>query len=477
MRSRRRRPVGLVAALGLMASLAGGASGGTAARAQASSAGAAGSAGTQAALSAAELDRLIAGLAQESVDERRTASNALASLGPDATAAIAQKLADLRRGGDGGMGGVVRAMRDRAGKDGSLDLLESLVAQKPDAPTLRALTVTCLLRALAHAGTTPAARQLVLLASDAGGVLRPELTRQMKQLGDRAVAALVEARRDPSSETRTWASNVLETMGKRTPGEAVQVKDNQALADVLRAYAGVKDLDALPVVLSFVGSDRAQVRGAAREATLAYGQDALWKLREAYAALLGDPAPDGIGAADLAKKLFDAYDRFRLQDVYALLAKGLAEEKDGQLQAAIADFDEALARQPMLDRRTEMVGAYLTYGESLEASDRPAAQATLRKALRLDEAGPQSSHLRSEIAFLEGEDLLTHGIADTEPFEQSLALDPQNAHARAELDRLHAETESSRARGWRIMGAGAVLLLALGGIALLGARRKGTASA
>ena len=339
MRSRRRRPVGLVAALGLMASLAGGASGGTAARAQASSAGAAGSAGTQAALSAAELDRLIAGLAQESVDERRTASNALASLGPDATAAIAQKLADLRRGGDGGMGGVVRAMRDRAGKDGSLDLLESLVAQKPDAPTLRALTVTCLLRALAHAGTTPAARQLVLLASDAGGVLRPELTRQMKQLGDRAVAALVEARRDPSSETRTWASNVLETMGKRTPGEAVQVKDNQALADVLRAYAGVKDLDALPVVLSFVGSDRAQVRGAAREATLAYGQDALWKLREAYAALLGDPAPDGIGAADLAKKLFDAYDRFRLQDVYALLAKGLAEEKDGQLQAAIADFD------------------------------------------------------------------------------------------------------------------------------------------
>ena len=131
----------------------------------------------------------------------------------------------------------------------------------------------------------------------------------------------------------------------------------------------------------------------------------------------------------------------------------------------------------MLDRRTEMVGAYLTYGESLEASDRPAAQATLRKALRLDEAGPQSSHLRSEIAFLEGEDLLTHGIADTEPFEQSLALDPQNAHARAELDRLHAETESSRARGWRIMGAGAVLLLALGGIALLGARRKGTASA
>jgi tetratricopeptide (TPR) repeat protein len=450
----------------------------TPAWAQAPSASMTTSPGAEEALSAAELDRLVAGLAQESVEDRRAAANALAALGPDAIPAVSQKLAELRKGGDGGMGAAVRAVRDRGGKDGSPDLLEALVAQRPDGPTVRALTVTCLLRALAHAGTTPAARQLVLLASDAGGVLRPELTRQMKQLGDRAVAALIEARRDPSSETRVWAANLLESTGKRTAGEAVQVKDNQALADVLRAYAAVKDLDALPVVLSFVGSDRAQVRASAREATLAYGQDALWKLREAYAALMGDPAPDGIGAADLAKKLFEAYDRFRLQDVYALLAQGLAKEKDGKLESAIADFDEALARQPMLDRRPEMVGAYLAYGESLEVNDRPAALAALRKALRLDEVGPQSSHLRSEIDYLEGEDLLAHGIADTEPFEQSLALDPGNAHARAELDRLHAETESSRTRGWRMVAAATVLLLALGGIAVLGnRRRKGTATA
>jgi tetratricopeptide (TPR) repeat protein len=294
----------------------------------------------------------------------------------------------------------------------------------------------------------------------------------MKAMGDRAVAALIEARRDPSNETRTWASNLLEAMGKRTPGEAVQVKDNQALADVLGAYAGIKDLDALPVVLSFVSSDRAQVRAAARAATLAYGQDALWKLREAYAALMGEQAPEGIAAVDLAKKLFDAYDRFRLQEVYALLARGLAEQKDDKLATAIADFDEVLARQPMLDRRAEMVPAYVVYGESLEPTDRAAALATLRKALRLDEGGPQSSHVRSEIEYLEGEDLLAHGIADTEPFEQALALDPQNAHARAELDRLHVETESSRTRGWRLAAAGAVLVAALAGIAFLGNRRK-----
>jgi tetratricopeptide (TPR) repeat protein len=475
MSARRRGPVLLVAA----AMVAGAVAMGEPTWAQAPQtpkASASAGAAPETAMPAAELDRLIAPLGHDSVDERRAAASTLAGLGPDATAAITQKLADLRKGGDGGLGTAVRAARDRGGKEGSFDLLEALVVAKPDAATTRALTVTSLLRALAHAETTPAARQLVLLASEANGVLRPELTRQMKAMGDRAVAALIEAKRDPSGETRTWASNLLETMGKRTPGEAVQVKDNQALADVLTAYAGIKDLDALPVVLSFVSSDRAQVRSAARAATLAYGQDALWKLREAYAALMGDQAPDGIAAAELAKKLFDAYDRFRLQEVYALLAKGLAEQKDDKLPAAIADFDEVLARQPLLDRRAEMVPAYVTYGESLEGTDRPAALATLRKALRLDEAGPQSSHVRSEIEYLEGEDLVAHGIADTEPFEQALALDPRNAHARAELDRLHVETESSRARGWRLAAAAAVLVAALAGIAVLGGRRKPAAT-
>ena len=197
-------------------------------------------------------------------------------------------------------------------------------------------------------------------------------------------------------------------------------------------------------MLSFVNSDRVQVRTAAREATLAYGPDALWKLREAYAALSGEPAPDGIAAADLAKKLFDAYDRFRLHDVYALIDTGLAAEKDGRLKDAVSAFDEALARQPMLDRRAEAVPAYVAYGESLEDSDRSAALAYLRKALRLDESGAPSSHVRSDIATLEGEDLTARGIEDPQPFDTALSLDPKNPRARADLDRIQAKLANER---------------------------------
>lgn len=421
-------------------------------------------------LSRAELDAMLAPLGSDSVDARRAAANTIAGLDSDAVPVIANKLAELRKTGDGGVYAAVKATRERVAAGG--DMLEALVTARPDAGTTRALTTVSLLRALSHAATTPAVRQLVLLASDANGVLRPELGRQVKQLGERAIAALIEARRDPAPETRRWAADLLEAMGKRIPGDVVQTKDNQALSDALRAYANIRDLDALAVVLSFVNSDRVQVRMAAREATLAYGQEALWKLREAYAALTGEPLPDGITAAELAKKLFDAYDRFRLRDIYAQMDTALAAAKDGRTKDAVAAFDEALARQPLLDRRAEAVPTYVAYAESLEDSDRPTALAYLRKALRLDEAGPQSGHVRSAIATLEGEDLVARGISDTEPFTSALALDPQNARARADLDRILSQVDASRSHGWRMFAAALVLVGALVGIALLGGRRR-----
>jgi hypothetical protein len=147
--------------------------------AQSSSSSASAAPAGEGALSAGELDAMLASLARDALDERRAAVTAVVALGTGATPTIAKKLGDLRKGGDGGTYSAVKAARERAGGGAGFDLLEALVTAKPEASVTRALTTTCLVRALAHAGTTPAVRQMVLVASDAGGVMRPDLGRQM----------------------------------------------------------------------------------------------------------------------------------------------------------------------------------------------------------------------------------------------------------------------------------------------------------
>jgi tetratricopeptide (TPR) repeat protein len=386
---------------------------------------------------------------------------------------VAKHLAETRKSATSGQ---VAAALKGIKPDGGADLATALEEKRPDRDTpgyKAALATAQDLRALAAIGTTPAVREIVRVSGDAGGAYRPEVARILKALGDRAVPALVEARKEPSFEVRRWAAAQLESMGKRLPGDAVQTKDNDVLADVLRAYGAVRDLDAMPVILAFVASDRVVVRSAARDATLAFGQDAVWKLREAYANVVGKPAPDGMSAADTAKELFAAYDRLRLQEVYGLLDEGLAKEKDGRLEEAIADFDRVLARQPMLDRRAEMVPGYIDRARALEDGDPTQARTTFERALRLAPDGPRAKSIEAELAYLDGVDLASRGIVDRAPFRRALELDPAHAKARAKLDALEVATEERSTKLRAVLGGGAVLLLGIvATILFAGPRRR-----
>ena len=417
----------------------------------------------------AGLERLLGPLASDDAEARKTAAKAIETLGPDHVPAIAKKLAELRKGPTSAVTSAVKS----GTRTPDADLCEALLSAGTDGPGWRvALTTATLLRALAHIGTTPAVRQLVNVSQDHGGAFRGEVARHVKALGDKAVPALIETRKDPSSELRHWAYSQLEGMGKRVPGDAVQMKDNGVLADVLHAFANVHDMDALPVLLSFVSSDRAQVRTAAREALVQFGQDALWKLRDAYSNVTAKPAPEGFTAAQVAKELFAAYDRIRLQEVYGLLDEGLAHEKAGRIEEAVAAFDKVLARQPTIDRRGEMVPAYVAYAQKLEETDPPKSLALFRKAARLWPESPRASQIEAEIAYLEGKELLARGIADVEPFQRALALDPTHEKARAELNKLETNVDERQGKLRMYAALGAVVVVALLGVILFGARRR-----
>jgi len=302
-------------------------------------------------------------------------------------------------------------------------------------------------------GTPTEARVLVEERGDAGYARREAITRKLVAMDDRAVAALVVAKRSKSASTRGWAADTLESMGRERADEQIRTRSDDVLVGIFAAYGEARDPDALGVLSSFVGSDRAALRDAARAALLAYGGDAISKLRQDYAELTGKPPSAAWTAPETARALFSASDRIRLRDVYALLDRGLARAQGGDLAGAVVDLDAVLARQDGVDRQAEIARAFAAYGATLEDSDPARARAYLEKAARL--APPSEVQpIEGQLALLDGRELEARGIPDEAPYRRALELDPTSARARAALDRLEVRAVSRRAtlRRWTFTG-------------------------
>ncbi len=330
------------------------------------------------------------------------------------------------------------------------DLVAGLVAlPSADPAAYKALLGTaCILQALAKDGRKDAVSRMILVAPDHGNMLRFEVQRRMKALGEKAIAPLILARAD--KRVRGFAWSTLDAMNKKIPGDAVQTKSTEVLSAVLSAYGATKDMDALGVVMSFMSSERDEVRSASREALLAYGDLALPKLRETYQSVMNAPAPNDWNAERIARALFGVIDKQRLAEVDALVDDGIAKDASGDFASAVRSFDKVLARMPFHARRALMAPAYAKLGESLADSDRVAARAAMRKAIDLDPKGTHANECLATLSVMDGEDLLARGIEDRAPFERALSIDPANAKARAALERIDAKSREGedRARKW-----------------------------
>ncbi|WP_437674292.1 hypothetical protein [Sorangium sp. So ce131] len=331
-------------------------------------------------------------------------------------------------------------------------------------------------RMLVAAGTTPAVRELIALHAYFGELLRIDLQRQIAKLRDKAVPALIEARQHDAKIVQRWASKQLDLLGRAIPGEAIASNDTQILADVLRAYGRVRDVDAMRVILSFCNSDRSRLRDAAREAISAIGEPGIWQLRDAYLNLTGEKPPRDWTWDRVARELFATYDRARLAEVYKLMDEGVAAASADKLAEATDAFDKVLARAPLFDRRKEMVGVYVERARSLGADRRDDALAMMRKALRLDPTGEQAKQIEAEIAYLEGVLLIERGAPDKFVLERALELDPTHAGAREALASLADKVAERKSQTNRHVAAGAVGLAALLAMVFIARRRSDPAS-
>ncbi len=362
--------------------------------------------------------------------------------------------------------------RDRDEDDG--DWLDFLLAKaKPKDKTWRDLvTLTAMNRMLAAIGTTPAMRQLVAHYAYFGELVRVDLQRLVAKVRDRAVPALIEARQHDAKNVQRWAAKQLDLLGRAIPGEAVATSDTQVLADVLRAYGRVRDVDAVRVILSFCNSEHVTLREAAREAVAAIGDPGMWQLRDVYLGMTGGKPPRDWTWDRLARELFGLYDRARQAEVHKLMEDGTAAAKDAKWKEATDLFDRVLAHAPLFDRRKDMVPAYVERAKALEAPDAESALAMLRKALRLDPKSPSAKKTEAQIDALEAGLLADRGTPDRHLLARALELDPSNELARAGLASLDPKAIPRQTDLRRYAAATSIALVALIAMVLLARRRK-----
>ena len=201
-----------------------------------------------------QLDALLARIRSEDAAVREEARREILEVNPRLCAAIDRRVnAIAEHGNRDAMKQALEAIRKRArdddarqasrggrseqGRDARLSGDGQPRTVRPAAKEWQDLvSLLAMSRMLARIGSVEAARELIDVYVRFGEFVRVDTQLMLEKMGDKAVAALIEARRHRAEKISRWAERQLDTLGKAIPGEAVQTQDSQVLADVLRAY-------------------------------------------------------------------------------------------------------------------------------------------------------------------------------------------------------------------------------------------------
>ncbi|MBL9026243.1 MAG: hypothetical protein JNL21_28875 [Myxococcales bacterium] len=440
-----------------------------------------------------ELDRILSKLVSEKADIREAARKDLGSVDAKMVGAIGARIEAMRESLDRDRAPRVleaarKAARDakKSSKDDDAaedDWLEFMLAKpQPKEQAWRdVVELLGMVRMLTNIGTTPAVRQIIQLRASFGEMLRLDISRAVAKLKDKAVPALLEAKKHDAVVVQRFAELELDRLGRAIPGEAVGTTDPDVLADVLRAFGYLRDVDAVGVCLSFANHERKKVRLAARQAITGIGEPARWQLRDTYQDLTGDKPDKSVPWDVLAKRIFFLYDRSRVAELSDLAVAGMTAARAGKHADAVVAFDKVLARDPLFDERAKMAPSYFEVGKTIGFDKVDDRLAMLRKAKRLDPAGPDAKKIDAEIAFTEAKALLAEGRPDRSLVQLALELDPDHAGARELAATFEQEivkqqpTWPKRAALGGIAAGTAALLALVASLALFRKKRPPTA--
>lgn len=431
----------------------------------------------------ADIDELLSRITAEEANRRDDGVRAILELTPRMVPAIRKRLDDLADSADKNALKQLLLETRRSVKDEPRDEVPggpedksssgpdylSMMEQhaRPSSPAWRDLVkLLALSRMLEHVGTTPAVRGLVDIYVHFGEFVRIDTQHALARLGDRAVPALIEARRHPAQKIAHWAERELDMLGRAAPSQAVRIANPEILADVLRAYGRTRDLDAARVVVSFAGSERAMLRMASRQAIAMLGEAGHWQLRDAYEDVMGKRAARDWTWERTARELFGELDRLRRAEVYDRFDAGQKAEVAGDFETMRKAYDDVLVRAPFFERADEMVGGYWEYGKRNAKSHPEQAIVALRRAERLSEGKPAHDKIASLLDTLEAERLAAAHIVDRSLLHRALALDASNSRAQAELNALSVPVKTGD-RKLRYYAAASILFAGLLGSAFV----------
>ncbi len=244
--------------------------------------------------------------------------------------------------------------------------IPSVLLERPTPEVGRSAERVLVLRSLEAMGSVAGQRTMGNVFALTPAMWRWERRRLLDRMGTRLVPGLLWMKTHEEPGVRRWARAALAQLGIDSPGKAVQEEDPERLAGILEAYAEARYMDAMPVIISFVGHTDDRVRIAARQSMNRYGRNAIWQFREAMRNQLGQEADQTMGWERTASLLYEGLDAQRLAPTNTLIDEGLAAQQAGDLETALSRFDEVLLREPMHPRRSELAPLYATLAEQQE---------------------------------------------------------------------------------------------------------------